>query len=225
MSARVAPPSPPSATPIVRLEHAAKAFRRGSEVIVAVRDATLALRPGTLTVVSGPSGSGKTTLLNLLLGWEELDEGARVPAEPVADWAETAVVPQRLGLLAHCTIGENVALPGRATALALDPHDVMRRLAIDHLADRFPAETSLGEQQRAAVARALVTRPRLLVADEPTSHQDEVSTARVCDLLVDAAAHGSCVVVATHDHRVADRADHHLHLTDGRLEPGPVELA
>lgn len=220
----VSPQSPPVAEPIVRLVQARKSYRRGAEEVVAVRDATLALAPGTLTVVSGPSGSGKTTLLNLLLGWEALDEGERIPADPVANWAATAVIPQRLGLLAHCTIGENVALPGRAVPLLLDPAEVVHRLGLAHLTDRFPAETSLGEQQRAAVARALVTRPRLLVADEPTSHQDEVSTRQVCALLVDAATHGACVVVATHDHRVADHADHHLHLTDGRLEPGPVRL-
>lgn len=218
-------PAAPSAEPVVRLVGATKSFRRGSETIAAVRDADLTLVPGTVTVVSGPSGSGKTTLLNLVLGWEALDEGRRDTALSATNWTETAVVPQRLGLLDHCTMLENVALPGRVARLPLDPLDVMRRLSIDHLADRFPPETSLGEQQRAAVARALVTRPRLLVADEPTGHQDEESTRRICELLVEAASHGTCVVVATHDHRVAEHADHHVHLVDGHLEPGAARLA
>lgn len=214
-----------SSDAIVRLVGASKSYRRGAETIAAVRAATLELTAGTVTVISGPSGSGKTTLLNLILGWEALDHGSREPETPATDWSSTAVIPQRLGLLDHCTIVENVSLPGRVTELVLDPHDVMRRLAIDHLADRFPQETSLGEQQRAAVARALVCQPRLLVADEPTSHQDDTNTHRIAELLVQAAERGSCVVIATHDQRVAEHAHHHLHLTDGRLASGRAELA
>lgn len=210
--------------PIVRLVDAVKSYRRGAETIVAVRSATLVLSAGSVTVVSGPSGSGKTTLLNLLLGWETPDEGRREPPTSTPSWSHTAVVPQRLGLLDHCTVAENITLPGRASPLVLDVDEVMRRLSIDHLADRFPAETSLGEQQRTAVARALVSAPRLLLADEPTSHQDESNTHRICELLVEAAANGTSVVIATHDHRVAEHAHHHLHLTDGRLEPGRVPL-
>ena len=229
---RASDPSPSSGTStgasaavVVRLVAASKSYRRGAETIFAVRDATLDLTPGSVTVISGPSGSGKTTLLNLILGWEALDHGRREPETLATDWSSTAVIPQRLGLLDHCTIAENVSLPGRATDLVLDPRDVMRRLAIDHLADRFPTETSLGEQQRAAVARALVSQPRLLIADEPTSHQDDTNTHRICELLVDAAGRGSCVVVATHDQRVAAHAHRHLHLTDGRLATGRAELA
>ena len=214
-----------TAVPIVRLVDAVKTYRRGAETVVAVRSATLALTAGAVTVVSGPSGSGKTTLLNLVLGWETPDAGRREPPTPTPSWSHTAVVPQRLGLLEHCTMGENVELPGRVAPVALGAREVMSRLAIDHLADRFPSETSLGEQQRAAVARALVSGPLLLVADEPTSHQDETNTHRICELLVEAAARGTSVVVATHDHRVAAHAHHHLHLTDGRLERGPVPLA
>ena len=206
--------------PRVRLVGATKTYRRGVETIVAVDDATMELAPGSLIVVAGPSGSGKTTLLNLLLGWETPDAGRREPPIGRATWDRLAVVPQRLGLVEHCTIGENVAMPGRAVPLAVDAAALMRRLGIDHLADRFPAETSLGEQQRTAVARALVTAPQVLIADEPTSHQDEVNTRRIGALLREAASGGSSVVVATHDPRVAELADVRLTIADGRLAAG-----
>ena len=93
----------------------------------------------------------------------------------------------------------------------------METLGVAELFDRAPNEVSLGEQQRAAVARALVTAPTLLVADEPTSHQDGANTQRVIDALVTAAARGSCVLVATHDQRVVDACDRRFRMHDGAI--------
>jgi len=205
---------------VVRLERVTKTYRRGAETVVAVDSATLAVGPATLTVVTGPSGSGKTTLLNLVLGWEHPDTGARHPAASPEDWTEVAVVPQRLGLIEQCTIGENIGLPGRVRPLSVDPERLMVDLGIDHLARRFPGETSLGEQQRTAVARALVSAPRLLVVDEPTSHQDDHNTHRISALLRAAAESGSAVLVATHDRRVTGHATVHHRIVDGRLTSG-----
>lgn len=204
---------------LIRLDGVSRRFRRGAETVVAVADATFELAPGELTVVSGPSGSGKTTLLNLLLGWEQPDDGVRTTSVPTDRWTGLAVVPQQLGLIDHCTVGENVRLPGRANELVLDPAEVMDRLGIGHLAERFPQETSLGEQQRTAVARAIVTRPRVLVVDEPTSHQDERNTERIVELLVEVARSGSAVVAATHDERVTTIADRRFEMRDGHLTP------
>jgi putative ABC transport system ATP-binding protein len=207
----------PAGDAVVRLERVTKAYRRGAETVVAVASATVAVEPGSLTVVTGPSGSGKTTLLNLVLGWEQPDSGRRHPATSPDDWTALAVVPQRLGLIEQCTIGENVALPGRVRPLADDPTRLMAELGIDHLADRFPFEISLGEQQRTAVARALVGGPRLLVVDEPTSHQDDRNTHRISELLRAAAGSGSAVLVATHDPRVARHGTVHHRIVDGHL--------
>ncbi len=200
---------------VVEVRGVTKRFRRGPEVVTAVRAASFTLRPGSLTVLSGPSGSGKTTLLNLVMGWETPDEGVvtGLPGRPT--WVDLAVLPQSLGLVEYLTLGENVSLPGRAAGLALDPVEVMISLGIAHLADRFPAETSLGEQQRAACARALVSRPRLLIADEPTSHQDDLSVHRIIDELLAAVSGGSAVLVATHDERVAAVSTHLLSMEDG----------
>jgi ABC-type lipoprotein export system ATPase subunit len=205
--------------PVIHLDGVSRRFRRGAESVLAVDDVSLDVIPGELIVISGPSGSGKTTLLNLLIGWEQPDAGARTARGPTDRWADLAVVPQQLGLIDHCTVGENVRLPGRVNRLEFDPDHAMERLGIEHLADRFPQETSLGEQQRTAVARAVVTRPRVLVVDEPTSHQDERNAARIVELLAEIAAAGSAIVAATHDERVTAVADHHLLMRDGRLTP------
>jgi putative ABC transport system ATP-binding protein len=94
----------------------------------------------------------------------------------------------------------------------------MENLAIAHLADRYPKETSLGEQQRAAVARALVLSPRLVLADEPTGHQDAVSERRVLEAFRRAAADGASCLIATHNVSLAPRLDRVLEMADGRLK-------
>ena len=135
-----------------------------------------------------------------------------------ADWSRLAIVPQTLGLLPELTMVENVEFPLRLGArVATDPGEAMELLGIGALANRPPQETSLGQQQRAAVARALVTAPALLVADEPTSHQDEANAERVTAALAEVAATGSCVFVATHDNRMLDRCDVVLQMSDGAV--------
>jgi len=193
-----------------------KRYRRGREVVTAVDEASFELCSGVLTALVGPSGSGKTTLLNLLVGGDEPDEGRVVGTTDDPDWNDLAVVPQALGLLPELTMGENVDLPRRLGAADTRPAaDVMGLLGLGELADRAPVETSLGEQQRAAVARALVTTPALLVADEPTSHQDDANARRVVAAFVESAAAGSCVLLATHDHRVLEECGRVLRMRDG----------
>jgi putative ABC transport system ATP-binding protein len=206
--------------PAVQVEGVTKRYRRGSEVVTAVDRATFELHPGTITALVGPSGSGKTTLLDLLAGGDEPDDGTIRGVPDAPDWSALAIVPQSLGLLDELTIGENISLPQRFGATPSSPvAELMTRLSIDHLADRSPGETSLGEQQRAAVARALLAGPALLVADEPTSHQDEANTFRVVDALAACAAVGSCVFLATHDLRVLERCDVVLAMRDGVVTP------
>jgi len=203
-------------TIIVRLTDVTKRHHRGREVVTAVDHVSLELPSGSMIALAGPSGSGKTTLLNLIVGGDVPDEGAIDGPAGLADWSSLAIVPQALGLLPELTIGENIGFPLRLGArVATDPSEVMDRLGIGAVANRPPDETSLGEQQRAAVARALVTSPMLLVADEPTSHQDEANTDRVTAALADIAAAGSCVFVATHDNRVLSRCDLVLQMRDG----------
>lgn len=208
---------------VVTAEGLTRRFRRGREIVTAVDDVSFELRAGVLTALVGPSGSGKTTLLNLLVRGDQPDEGRIIGVPDRPDWSDLALVPQSLGLLPELTLGENVGLPRRLGAIdTRDAGELMESLGVAALIDRAPNEVSLGEQQRAAVARALTTTPALLVADEPTSHQDGANTQRVIEALAQAAERGSCVLVATHDQRVLDACDQVFHLRDGAITTEPV---
>jgi putative ABC transport system ATP-binding protein len=211
---------------------AVKEYRRGAEVVHALRDVDLSVEPGELVALVGPSGSGKSTLLFALAGWETLDSGVvTVLGAPPGEqsWGDVGVVPQALGLIEDLTLRENAALPVRLAPGGGGVDDAMRNAAdaelerlIDELhlgsvAQRRPAATSLGEQQRAAVARALVLRPPAVLADEPSTHQDHVRAGLVFGLLRSAAERGAAVVVATHDPAGYDYADRVVEMRDGAV--------
>jgi putative ABC transport system ATP-binding protein len=199
-----------------------KAYRRGREQVHALRGASIEVAPGELVALLGRSGSGKTTLLSCLLGWERPDRGeVTVPgaARPAAaPWTTVAVVPQQFGLVEELTLADNVTLPARLARLA-DPRAAalatLDRLGLGALADRRPAEVSRGEQQRTAIARALVVGPRDLRADEPPGRLDEDLSVHVLAVLREAAAAGTGVLVASHDPVVPAAADRVVRLTDG----------
>jgi putative ABC transport system ATP-binding protein len=186
------------------------------EELVLLSPVSADLHAGTLVAVSGPSGSGKTTLCNIIIGWEHSDTGSIQWAhDEVRGWARLAVAPQRLALLPSLDIRENLALPFWSSGREVPESeliDLARRLEIETLLDRRPAEISFGEQQRAAIARAILGNPRLAVLDEPTGHQDEARAALVIDALLTARSNGTCVVVATHDPDVIAAADEVLPL-------------
>ena len=194
----------------------------------ALRGVGIAVHPGEMVALLGRSGSGKTTLLNCLLGWETPDAGeVSVPGAATpeqAPWTTVAVVPQRFGLLEELTLADNVAMPARLAGLP-DPHaaalGALETLRLGHLAARMPDEVSLGEQQRATLARALVVRPSFLVADEPTGRLDEELTAHVLDALRTHCAGTGCgVLLASHDPVVIASADRVVRLHDGLVAPG-----
>jgi putative ABC transport system ATP-binding protein len=210
-------------TALIALDGVHRRFRLKAETINAVEGVSLTLRRGVVTGLVGPSGSGKTTLINLVIGWEHPDAGT-VTTDPavVDDWHSISVVPQSLGLLAELSLAENVGLPARlGNPQGRTPDALLRSLGLEGLGDRLPHETSLGEQQRTAVARALATDPLVLVADEPTSHQDETNVAIVARMLRDAADGGAAVLVATHDERLLDIADEVLHIENGSIVDPP----
>lgn len=213
---------------------------RGAEVVVALDRVDLHLHLGEVTVLAGPSGSGKTTLLSVLAGMERPDEGqvhVGPPLQPNAEvallpWSELALVPQAPSLLDELPLRENVDLAVRlapagwqdgdpaaaaTTTTVADTDELLDRLAIGHLGGRYPTEVSGGEQQRAALARALRLRPTVLLADEPTAHQDRFRTDLVMTALVAHARSGASVVVASHASEVIEAADRVVEMEDGRV--------
>lgn len=162
----------------------------------------------------------------MLAGWEPPDAGELSWAAPAAPggpaWSELATVPQALGLLDDLTVRENVALPVRLRlgrrATGGRTEELLGLFGLAELADRSPSETSLGQQQRAAVARALVLTPQLVLADEPSAHQDAAWVHDVFAALRQVVHdRGAACLVATHDPDALAFADRVLRLADGEL--------
>ncbi|HEY2777182.1 MAG TPA: ATP-binding cassette domain-containing protein [Gaiellaceae bacterium] len=199
--------------PIIVLEHVTKSYA-GAAV---VGDASLDVRAGELAVLLGRSGSGKSTLLMAAGGWLSPDHGT--VRTPGPRWHETAHLAQRFGLIPELSVAENVGLPLRlrgSTDDAFVAH-VLEQLGLAELHARLPEETSIGQQQRTALARALADRPSALLADEPTSHQDTASAALVWHALDAACAEGTACLVATHDEAASRHADRVWRIEDGHI--------
>lgn len=190
--------------------------------VTALHGVDLDTAGGEMVCVAGPSGSGKSTLCHLAAGFERPSQGrvlvcGRAPYD-VRDWSLVAAVPQRHGLIGELTVAENVRLPVDHAGGPADLLDeVMDLLDVRKIGGRPAMETSLGEQQRTAIARALVLRPRLVVLDEPTGHQDDEHVDDVLNALVRAREAGTSLLVASHDERVVEVADRTVHLDEGRV--------
>jgi putative ABC transport system ATP-binding protein len=205
-----------------------KSFVRGSVRVHAVRGVSFVLRSGEVVGLTGPSGSGKTTLLNVLCGWERPDSGVvrfadgSEEAPSSLPWDRIAIVPQDLALFEELTIGDNVRLPIRLGRAAGPPDAevdaLMEELGILHLSPRLPLEASLGEQQRASLARAMVLGPTLLLADEPTGHQDEGWTKAAMAAIRSFTERGTTCLVTTHDPDAMEYLDRRFDMRDGELE-------
>ena len=175
--------------PLLRAREVGRAFGE----VTALRPTSLEVHAGDLLAVTGPSGTGKSTLVSILAGWDEPSTGA--VERPV----RTVFVPQRLALVDTLTVLDNIALADESRAAEVA--GLARALAVDHLLDRFPGETSLGERQRIGLARALHARAAVTILDEPTAHQDAGHTDLVLTAVLAAVrpGDGRAVVVATHD--------------------------
>jgi putative ABC transport system ATP-binding protein len=207
-----------------------KTYRRGPEEVHALDEVSIRLEPGRMVGLMGRSGSGKTTLLNVLAGWERADAGSVVwlgdPEARLAErrWHEIAVLPQKFGLIEELTVRENIEYPARLHGSLESARERVEQLlgvlGLEELERRVPSETSVGQQQRTALARALVLRPRLLLADEPTGHQDAMWARGVFGCLRAAAADGTACLVATHNEEVSGYFDEVVRMANGRVEQG-----
>ena len=234
----------------VSAENLCRTFDLAGEKVHALRNVSLEIPAGSLTVIKGPSGSGKTTLLHLIAGLDEPTSGdvrvgerslAEVSPQEKIDLVQEQIgfVFQTFGLLPFLSVEENVQVPLRLLYTSRQEREVLVEEALNmvDLADRARHRTyelSGGEQQRVAIARALVKHPTLILADEPTGQLDSLTGASIIALLKEIVAQaGVTVVIASHDPNVHEAADRIFELRDGRLvgnvdqrdQSGSMELA
>ena len=205
-------------------------------------DLSFSLEKGGFAFLTGPSGSGKTTLLRLLHGSLPLQAGQAVvaghdlaalrPARLYQLRRDVSVVFQDFKILPHRTVAQNVALPltVRGTPKARIERrvrSVLTALRLSELANRPCAELAGGEQQRVAIARAVVAGPRLMLADEPTGNLDWELSLRLLDILRQFSAHGTAILMATHNHALVAAAPDALvvRLGGGEQDPGRMDVA
>ena len=225
------PPGPP-APPVLALEGVSRTFRRGGEAVAALAGVDLAVAPGEFVAVVGKSGSGKSTLLHLAGGLATPDTGrvllAGLDLARVAPRTRAEIRRRRIGfvfqffhLMPGLTVEENVRLPLILDRAGRRDERVGRLLAdvgLSHRTNHLPGELSGGEMQRAAIARALVAEPAVVLADEPTGNLDSATGAEVLDLLTGIVAdRATALVMVTHDSAAAARAGRTLTLADGNL--------
>ena len=213
----------------------ARTYGSGDAAVRALRSVSFEIAEHEVIALTGPSGSGKTTLLNCLLGLDTPTHGSvdmfstridELTYEQSVAWRRdnAAIVFQTPGLLPHLSAWENVELVLRLRNVARQDRidrvdEVLKRLQLEPFGDHRPGELSGGQRKRFALARAMATRPRLLVADEPTGELDVATSQQVLAGLGRwARARGTTMILATHDREVEQFADRTLHLVDGRVQ-------
>jgi putative ABC transport system ATP-binding protein len=216
-----------NAEELIRCAGLSRTYGSGATAVTAVADVSCTLRSGMMVALTGPSGSGKSTLLHLLAGLDEPTSGTitwpGLGGSPFGRPGIVGIVLQGPSLLPPLDVTENVALPlllaGHGEKEARDRAGAaLAEVGLEDLAARLPEELSGGQSQRVAVARALATRPRLILADEPTGQLDSAHAAVVGTLLLDATVSlGAALVLCTHDEALASQLPVRWQMADGRL--------
>jgi putative ABC transport system ATP-binding protein len=221
-------------TSLVRLSNVDKLFRRGSEEVRVLTNLSLEIAEGEFLALMGPSGSGKSTLLNLLAGLDRPSNGAveiagsridSLSRRELANWRSRHVgfVFQFYNLLPVLSAERNVELPLLLTSLSSAERKrhvatALEIVGLSHRAKATPRTLSGGEQQRVGIARAIVTDPTIILADEPTGDLDRKSGDGILDLMQALnREHHKTIVMVTHDSHAANRASRRLYMVDGQL--------
>lgn len=222
----------PTSNPLLTAANLNKTVQVGEQSLAIIKDVSIHVDAGEFVVIMGKSGSGKSTLLGLLAALDYPDSGSVTLAGQTLsalDEDALAVIRQRemgfvfqsFHLLPTLSVRENIAFP-LDIARRPDPARVdalIEAVGLGHRRDSLPSQLSGGEQQRTAVARALVAQPKIVFADEPTGNLDEQNAEQVMQLLLDLRAQtGSALVVVTHDPALADMADRVITMHDGTID-------
>ena len=220
-------------TELIRLAGLCRKFRAGETETTALHRIDMSVMSGEFLAIMGPSGCGKTTLLNILGLLDRPDEGMyHLAGKDVSGFGDAersrarrgmiGFVFQYFNLIPNMTVYENIELP--MTLLDIGSRErrerieqLLEQLHIAHRRRHYPSQLSGGQQQRVAFARALSTRPRLILADEPTGNLDSTNGEHIMNLLEDAHTSGTTIVMVTHSPAYASRAQRILRLFDGKI--------
>lgn len=221
----------------LQAEHLDKIYGSGDAQVHALRDVSFEVHKGEFVAIVGPSGSGKSTLMHLLGGIERPTGGRlelagvemfrqKEEALTIFRRRQIGLVYQFYNLVPLLTVRENLALPllldGREPAPG-QMEGLVEALGLQEKLNAFPAQLSGGQQQRVAIGRALIARPALLLADEPTGNLDTENTVQVMELLRRANRDGQTIVMITHNPDLALQADRVMTIRDGRLARDEVQ--
>ena len=222
----------PNGNPIVLdVTGLTKSYRAAGEEIAVLRGVNLSVRAGESVALTGESGSGKSTLLHLIAGLDRADGGEIVLADiPISDLNDAGLaawrrdrlglVFQQFNLIPSLNVRDNLAFQSRIAGRhdAAWHAELVERLGLGGLLDRYPEQLSGGQQQRVAIGRALAVRPLVLLADEPTGNLDEATADGVLALTRDLVAQTGCgLLMVTHSTRLAATLDRHVNLSAGLI--------
>lgn len=206
-----------------------KYFGKGDNRIAANDGMTFHIEENEFAIIVGPSGAGKTTVLNILGGMDSPDEGqVCIDGTDIAKFDEKELTKyrredvgfifQNYNLIPNLTALENVEMAAELSDESLDSREVLESVGLGHRLDNFPAQLSGGEQQRVAIARGLVKKPKLLLCDEPTGALDYTTGKQVLQILYDSKIdYGATVIVITHNQAIAPMADRVIHIADAKV--------
>ena len=227
-------PQYPREQPIIEVKNVRKEYPLEDETVVALKRINLNIYRGEICCIFGTSGSGKSTLLNQLAGMEKPTRGcvyiggvpiSRLPEEELAAFRQRHIgfVFQAYNLLPNLTATENVALPLMFRGMPQEQREAIARkmlcrVGLAHRLDHFPSQMSGGQQQRAGIARAFITRPDIVFADEPTGNLDSATTAEIMEMICGfARKFRQTIILVTHDPEMAAYADWVVKLIDGEI--------
>ena len=218
--------------PLIHLQGVSKRYRMGTTIVAALQQIDFTSPAGGVIALVGPSGSGKSTLLHVIGGMDRADEGQimvagsaleKLTPSQLTDFRRNKVgfVFQAFNLIPNLTALENVTLPAEFAGLAggearRRAGELLERVGLTGRLRHRPGQLSGGEQQRVVIARALINRPALVLADEPTGNLDTETGAAIVEVLTSLAGEQT-VIIATHDERIAGAAGRIIHLSDGRI--------
>ena len=215
---------------MIRLENINKEYQVGEQKITALKDVSLTIEKGQMTVILGPSGSGKSTLLNVLGGMDRATSGtikfdgqevSALSDHELTEYRRTAVgfVFQFYNLIHSLTALENVGIAAQLTGNADASADFLKEVGLEQRINNFPSQLSGGEMQRVAIARALAKKPHLLLCDEPTGALDSQTGQHIVRTLQKIAQTGEvAVVLVTHNEELVSGADKVIRLLDGQTQ-------